>query len=142
MQGTWLSIYHMSDDFKIRSLQFQFFNLEWGSVQTAKAFESAWHLCIYEKRSSILLIFHIDNVVQQVKLQGRRNSVGGQRGAIVPLDFYKWIEPISTMDGGHILPHHITTLLPLNFQAFLRPCSKANVELHAARALLFSACHS
>ena len=78
------SIYHMSDDFKIRSLQFQFFNLEWGSVQTAKAFESAWHLCIYEKRSSILLIFHIDNVVQQAKLQGRRNWVGGQRGAIVP----------------------------------------------------------
>ena len=81
VQGTWLlcvgSIYHMSDDFKIRSLQFQFFNLEWGSVQTAKAFESAWHLCIYEKRSSILLIFHIDNVVQQAKLQGRRNWGGG-----------------------------------------------------------------
>ena len=85
VQGTWLlcvgSIYHMSDDFKIRSLQFQFFNLEWGSVQTAKAFESAWHLCIYEKRSSILLIFHIDNVVQQAKLQGRRKwGVGEGRG--------------------------------------------------------------
>ena len=47
------------------------------------------YVCIYEKRSSILLIFHIDNVVQQANLQGRRNWVGGQRGAIVPLDFYK-----------------------------------------------------
>ena len=82
----------MSDDFKIRSLQFQFFNLEWGSVQTAKAFESAWHLCIYEKRSSILLIFHIDNVVQQAKLQGRRNwgrAVGRVEGSDCSPDFDK-----------------------------------------------------
>ena len=78
---------------------------------SVKAFESiAWHLCIYEKRSSILLIFHIDNVVQQAKLQGRRNWVGGQRGAIVPqILINKSTLSQPWVGGGHIMP---TTLLP------------------------------
>ena len=50
----------------------------------------------------------------------------GARGAMVPPDFGRSVNPILTMGGGAVYAHHLI-LTPPDFQTFLRHCYITNI---------------